>query len=395
MIKSFKYRIYPTKDQEQKLIDTLTTCRFLYNNSLSERIEKYKENKEHVNYTKQANALAEGKNKYQILVHSQVLQETLKRLDKSFQNFFRRIKERKVKAGFPRFKSEDRFNSFCYPQSGFRITNDCKKIRLSKIGDIKIKYSREIPSKPKTCIVKRDIEQWYVVLTSEVEKKVKSSHNLKVVGIDVGITNFCTLSDGTVIENPRTLKKSEEKLSKEQRILSKRVKGSKNRYKQRIIVSKVHRKIRNQRSDFLHKVSTDLVKKYDTIIFEDLNIKGMLKNHKLAKHISDCSWSKLIELTSHKAEEAGSEVSKVSARNTSQTCSGCGKLVPKTLADRIHICPFCGLVMDRDLNASVNIRNRAGTARIHAHGDNVRLNEVSKDNLLSSCRRSENPHLAV
>jgi putative transposase len=372
MIKSYKYRLYPTSKQEKVLISTLTTCRFLYNNSLAERIDKYKEDKISVSYVDQANNLSENKNDYQKRVHSQVLQETLKRLEKSFKNFFRRVKNHDKKVGFPRFKSDNRFNSFCFPQSGFRLTNDNKRIELSKIGDIKIKYHRELSSEPKTCIIMRDIDQWFVILTCEEDRKdIERSQNQQV-GIDVGIKTFLTLSNGETVDNPRTLIKSGERLEREQRILSKRVKGSENRAKQRIIVARRHRKIRNQRSDFLHKISTELVEKYGIIVFENLNIKGMVKNHKLAKHISDASWNKLIQMTSYKAEYAGCEVVLVDPRNTSQNCSACGKKVSKTLRERTHICPHCGLVMDRDLNASINIKNRAGTAQIDACGECVR-----------------------
>lgn len=390
MIKSFKYRIYPTPKQERKLLQTLTTCRFLYNNALSERITKYKEDKESISYVQQANNLKENKNKYQQKVHSQVLQETLKRLDKSFSNFFRRVKNGESKVGFPRFKSDNRYNSFCYPQSGFGISKNEKRIKLSKIGEVKLKYSREV-NNPKTCIVVRDGDQWFVVLTSEVEKKQEVNYNDKEVGIDVGISNYITFSDGKIADNPRILKSFEKKLSIEQRRLSRKQKGSNNRKKQKLKVIRVHRKIRNVRNDFLHKLSTNLVKDYGKIVFEDLNIKGMLKNHKLAKHISDCSWHKLIEMTRYKAEEAGCEFVLVNAKNTSQICSNCGSIEKKTLSDRVHKCSVCGLEMDRDHNAAINILSRAGTARINASGDIVRPSLDSLNQNLAVSLNEESP----
>lgn len=354
-MKAYKYRIYPTPKQKQIMLNTLTTCRYLYNDALAERIEKYKQDKTSVSYVDQANTLGDNKNEYQKQVHSQVLQDVLKRLDRSFKNFFDGLKKKKH-VGFPRFKPDQRFSSFCYPQSGFRLTNDCRRIRLSKIGDVRLKYSRPVKGQIKTCRIIRDIDQWFVVLTCDTQIDIKKTDISKpTIGIDVGIKSLATLSDGTVIDNPRTLVNSQKKLSRTQRWLSRKVKGSNNRNKQRIEVAKVHRKIRRQREDFLHKLSTQLVQKYGCIVFEDLNISGMLKNHCLAKHIADASWNKLIQLTTYKAECAGGSVKLVNPRYTSQNCSRCGERVPKTLADRTHVCPKCGLIMDRDKNAAINI----------------------------------------
>ena len=372
-IRSFKYRLYPTKKQEHSLQQTLTTCRFLYNNALEERIAIYKNTQQSLSYVDQTNALKQHKNDWQKQVHSQVLQSTLKRLDTSFSNFFRRIKQQKagkrIKSGFPRFKADQRYNSFCYPQSGFRITNNNKRIVLSKIGDVRLKYSRTTEGNIKTCRVVRDVDQWFVVLTCEQEVPEPQKSTNPTVGVDVGIKTFAFLSNGESYDNPRHTLRSQDKLAKVQRRHSRRVLGSKNRDRQRIEVCKVHRSIRNQRDDFLHKLSRELVEKYGCIVFEKLNIRGMVRNHKLAKHISDCSWGKLIEYTTYKAEEAGVEVRLVNTRNTTQMCSGCGEIVPKTLEIRIHDCPHCGLVEDRDLNASKNIRDRVGTTRINAFGD--------------------------
>lgn len=370
---SLKYRIYPNQEQQSRLEATLTTCRYLYNNALAERIDRYKADKVSVSYVDQANHLSKNKNEYQKNVHSQVLQDTLKRLDKSFKRFFDGLKQG-VGVGFPRFKADNRFRSFRYPQSGFKVVNDGTHIRLSKIGDVKLKLSRAIEGNVKTCIVVKDVDQWFVVLTCEQEKLEATQTVKPSVGIDVGIEKLATLSDGSIVDNPRTLVKTQSKLAKAQRNLSKKKKGSKNRAKQRLKVAKLHRKIRRQRDDFLHKTSTHLAKTYGEIVFEDLNVKGMLKNHCLAKHISDASWKKLIQLTTYKAENAGGRVVRVDAKYTSQNCSGCGERVSKTLADRIHCCPHCGLVMDRDLNAAINIKNRAGSVLIHAQGDSVRPN---------------------
>jgi putative transposase len=277
-------------------------------------------------------------------------------LDKAYKNFFKRVKTKGIKAGFPRFRSRSRFDSFCYPQGGFKFVNG--KLRLGKIGDIKLKLHREFEGKVKTCTIKKDIDRWYACFSVEVENEILLKTG-REIGVDVGINNFAVLSDGNIIENPKFLKKSEKRLRRRQRKLSSKQKGSQNRNKQRVIVAKQHRKIREQRKDFQHKESRKIVNNYDLIVFEDLRILNMMKNHKLAKSISDASWSQFINFVSYKAEYAGKEIKFVYPRNTSIICSGCGEKVPKTLADRIHCCSHCGLEIDRDLNASINILRKS------------------------------------
>lgn len=392
MIKAFKYRLNPTKGQERLLNQTLTTCRFLYNNSLAERIDKYKEDKISIKYVDQANALSKNKNEWQVQVHSQVLQNTLKRLDKTFKRFFEGLKKKR-KVGYPRFKPEQRYRSFCYPQSGFRLTDENRRISLSKIGDVKIKYSRPIQGCIKTCSVVKDVDQWFVVLTCDISVQEPKQSQNPSIGIDVGIKSFATLSNGSVIDNPRILLSSQNKLARAQIKLSQKTKGSNNRVKQRTRVAKVHRKIKRQRDDFLHKVSTSLVTEYGHIVLEKLNISGMLKNHKLAKHIADVSWSRFATMIEYKAERAGVRFEQVDPKNTSQNCSGCGKKVSKTLAERTHCCPYCGLVMDRDENAAVNILNksRVGTTRSYASGHCVRPVNSLKEQLVGCGGRKKNP----
>ena len=361
MQRAYRYRIYPTKGQESTLTEWLNTCRILYNLSLSERKEAYKRDKSSINYYDQANALKEGKrgNGYLNAVHSQVLQEVLKRLDKAFQNFFRRVK-RGEKPGYPRFKAEDRFNSFTFPQSGFKI--EAGKLVLSKIGAIKLVQHREIPAEGiiKTCAIKRAVDQWYVSFTIELpDVETEMPIGIKTaVGIDLGLTDMATLSTGEKIDNPKWLRGSEKKLAKEQRRLARKKRGSSNRKKQKAIVGMVHRKIRNQQNDFHHKISNGLVADYDLIVFEDLLVRNMVKNKYLAKSISDAGWNELVSFVSYKAEEAGKMVELVNPNGTSQLCSGCGAEVRKSLAVRTHRCPHCGLVMDRDENAAINILNR-------------------------------------
>ena len=313
-----------------------------------------------MNYYDQATALKVAKkdNKWLQKVHSQVLQDVLKRLDKAFQNFFRRVKAGE-KLGYPRFKGRDRYDSFTFPQTGYKIEDG--QIVLSKIGAIKLKQHRAIPEEAiiKTCAIKRDVDHWYVTFVVELQDAIREKKEIKsAVGIDVGLSEIATLSTGEKIPNPRWLRTSEKKLAKEQRKLSKKQKGSANRRKQKIEVAKVHRTIRNQRKDFHHKLSRELVNQYDLIVFEDLKIKNMMKNHYLAKSISDAGWDELVNFTSYKAEWAGRFAEQVNPNGTTIECYMCGEAVPKTLSTRVHRCPKCGDVRDRDWNAALNIRRR-------------------------------------
>lgn len=359
MLRTFKYRIYPTKEQIKKINETLYLCRYLYNNALEQRITAYQKYGFSLSYNKQAKELPKVK---QVLpdykeVHSQVLQDALKRLDKAFQNFFRRLKTNE-KPGFPRFQGRNRYNSFTYPQSGFVIEGD--KLRLSKIGTIRINLHRKLVGELKTCTVVRKNDKYYVALVCEVEKPQVTLTN-KVVGIDLGVSHLAITSDGEFFDNPKHLRKSEKQLKRLQRIVSKRKKGSNRRRKAVQLLARKHEQIANQRKDTNHKVSRQLVDNYDLIAFEDLNIKGMVKNKHLAKSIHEVSWNQLINFTTYKAENAGKEVKLVNPHNTSQECSNCGVIVKKTLAEREHICD-CGYVAHRDINASINILNRGLSA---------------------------------
>ena len=353
IIRTYKFRIYPSKSLKEKLESTLDTCRHLYNTALEQRKTAYKRCQVSLNYYDQAKELKDLELKH---IHSQVLQDVLKRADRSFQNFFRRIKQGEEKPGYPRYKSYNRYNSFTYPQSGFSL--DKNKIKLSKIGNIKAKLHRQIQGTIKTCTITREINNWYVCFSCEVEHTPLPKTN-KTIGVDMGLEKFVSLSNGEHISNPRYLRQSETELKHEQRKLSRKKKGSNSRQKQREIVAKLHKKIYNQRNDFLHKESRKLVNAYDLIVFEDLKIKNMVKNTRLSKSISDACWGRFIELTTYKAESAGREVRFVNPKSTSQKCSSCGQIVKKSLSARVHRCT-CGLTLDRDTNAAINIL-RLGT----------------------------------
>ena len=372
-MRSYKYRLYPNRTQETVLISTLETCRRLYNDALAERRDTWKDEQRCVTYREQQDTLPGNKNEYQQQVHSQVLQDVLRRLRKAFDAFFRRVKNSET-PGYPRFKGKGRYESFTYPQSGFSLSEDGRHITLSKIGTIRIKLHRPLEGRVKTCTVKRDVDQWYAVFSCEVEAGPRMNTNPSV-GIDVGLEKFATLSDSTAIENPRFLRKSERKIKRAQRLVSRRKKGSNRRRKAKSVLARTHRRVRNQRRDFAHKLSRQLADSYSTITFERLNIMNMVKNHHLAKSIVDASWNQLIQYTTYKAEEAGGKVLLVDPKNTSQMCSRCGMLVKKDLSVRVHSCWNCGLTIDRDLNAAINILDRSGWGPPDAP---VELETVSK-----------------
>jgi putative transposase len=362
MKRAYQFRIYPNKNQEVKLNRTLDTCRHLYNNALEKRRKLAELNKlkrefqvfpwgkpEWISYEDQANELAATKTPEQKMVYSQALQNVLKRLDRSFENLFKGF-------GYPRFKGRRRCRTFTYPQSGFEIKDG--KLNLSKIGSMRIFQHREIEGAVKTCTIKKDVDQWYAVFTVEIDHEIKKIPISTKIGIDVGLSSLLTLSTGEKISPPECLRKSEKKLMKEQIRLSRKKKGSTNRKKQVIHVARVHRKIRNQRKDFAHKISRRLANNYDLIAFENLNIRGVVHNHHLAKSILDAGWYQLQTLTAYKAEYAGKCVRFCNANGTSQTCNVCGNPEKLTLKDRVFQCSVCGNIEDRDVNASINIKNR-------------------------------------
>ena len=356
MHKSFKYRIYPTKSQRSRMERTLDLCRWVYNQTLAYRKNAWEQDNKPVSKFETYNKLPGWKvEKPELIeVHSQVLQNVQERVDLAFKAFFRRVKSGE-KPGYPRFKGKGRYDSFTYPQSGFKLLSG--KLRLSKIGDIKIKLHRPIEGKIKRLTVRRSSTgKWFACFSVEIDDPPKPPwKDGSMVGIDVGLESFATLSNGEKIDNPRFFRSEEKALAKAQKRLSKCEKGTPERRKALKVVQRIHERIANRRYDFAHQISNQLVSKYGLIAFEDLSITNMLKNHNLAKSISDAAWRMLVTITSYKAESAGSIVVLVDPRNTSQLCSRCGLKVNKSLSDRVHECPQCGLVMDRDENAAINI----------------------------------------
>ena len=355
MLKVFHYRLYPTKAQKKELNKTLELCRWTYNETLAIRKNAWEYEQKRISYYDSKKMIPIWKKDKPELkeVHSQVLQEVVKRVDLAFQAFFRRVKSGE-KPGYPRFKGYGRYDSITYTQSGFSL--DFNMLSLSKIGDIKIKLHRPVEGEIKRLNVRKmPTGKWFASFLVETELPLILQKTGLSIGVDVGISSFLTLSDGQHVPNPRFFVNEEKNLAKAQRKLSKAEKGTALRKKALKVVQHVHERITNKRNDFAQKVSLNLVKAYDLITFEDLNIKGMIQNHCLAKHIADVAWNQLITLTTYKAEWAGKRVELVNPYNTSQMCSGCGQIVQKDLSERTHSCPFCGLIIDRDHNAAINI----------------------------------------
>jgi putative transposase len=323
------------------LESTLSSCQELYNAALQERRDAYRLERKSVRYVEQANQLPAIKKIREDIagVHSQVLQDVLKRVEKAFDGFFRRVKT-KQKAGFPRFRSRQRYDSFTYAQSGFALTDD--KLRLSKIGSLRIKLHRPLTGKVKTLTITRSATgKWYACFSVEIEAQPLPTSD-RTIGIDVGLSAFATLSTGEQVANPRFFRTDKKALACAQRQRKKKA------------ARRIHERIKFRRNNFAHQLSHALVSLYGAIFFEKLNVRGMVKNHCLALSIQDAAWNQLIQYTTYKAECAGREVRTVDPRGTSQRCSACGAVVIKDLSQRIHDCS-CGLRLDRDHNAALNI----------------------------------------
>jgi putative transposase len=352
--KSYQFSLRPTKKQAKALQAWLDECRWLYNELLSQRKLAYEELDLSLSKYEQSMLLPLMKEERPSLngVHSQVLQNVVDRLDKAFQAFFKRCKTGE-KPGFPRWRGSHRYDSFCYPQSGFTLMGN--ELKLSKIGTVRIKMHRPIEGEIKTCTLRRTASgNWLVSFSCEVKTKPKAV-NQKAVGIDVGLECFATFSNEDKIANPQFFKKDEKALIKAQRKLSKLEKGTQERKKQRKVVAKIHEKIRNQRRDFCHKESRKIIDQYQYICVEDLNIKKMIEVSPFAKSIADASWNQFLQFLSYKAEEAGRKIEFVDPAYTTQDCYKCGYREKKTLSQRELHCQHCGYSASRDFNAAQNI----------------------------------------
>ncbi len=354
--KTYKFKLKPTVEQERVLDRMLMLCRHVYNAAIEERREAYRMRGISVNYYQQKAELPDIKEAMPEYgeVHSQVLQDVVLRVDRAFQAFFRRMKAGE-KPGYPRFQGRNRYNSLTYSQFGSGATVDNGFLVLSKIGRVALRWSRPVEGEPKTVTISREADGWYAGFSCANVRVEQLARTGQETGVDLGLESFATLSDGTMIHNPRCYRNAERRFKIAQRKVARRKKGSQRRKKAVKLLAKAHQTVRPQRQDFQHKVALKLVHLYDTIYCEDLQVANMVKNHHLAKSIADAGWSGFLTILTFKAECAGKRVIVVDPAYTSQTCSGCGAVVKKGLSVRWHACPDCGMSLHRDHNAALNI----------------------------------------
>lgn len=352
MRKSFKYRLFTNRTQEIKLSKLLDSARFLYNCALEHRIVCWNQWQKSINYYDQSYTLKEIRkfDKDIAKLNHTASKDILRRLDYAFKSFFRRIKSGD-KPGFPRFKGKNRFNSITFPVYGDGIKLKNGKLYIQNVGNVRIKLHRDIEGKIKTVSIKRQNGHFYASFScDEVLPKMLELSNDEI-GIDVGIKSFATFSNGEIIDNPKHLKSNQKKLKDlHQKYSKKRTNEARKK------LTRLYNKISNQRKDFLHKLSRNIVNRFGFIFIEDIKPKKIFrgKYKTLNKYVSDVAWSMFFDMLSYKAEEAGRKLIKVNPKNTTQQCSACGNIVIKDLSIRIHECS-CGLSINRDHNAALNI----------------------------------------
>lgn len=388
--KTFEYRIRPNKKFIAGCERALDDARFVYNCALEQRIRAYEASGQTISFYEQSRQLTEARNQLpEIKACLRTIQsDALERLDFAFDAFFRRLKKG-AKPGFPRFKARDRYHTFSQKiekQRACPLKGD--KLTVPGVGSCRIRMSRPLEGTVKQLRITRRADGWYALLVCDIPKPEALPKTGQSVGVDVGITSFATLSTGEEVENPRHLKQAEDQLTREQRRLSRKKKGSQNWKKARQKVALRHLKTQRARKHFHHEVSRSLVNRFDRIAVEDLNIRGMVKNHHLAKAISDVAWGQFFEITRNKAENAGRAFEKVNPRYTSQICSRCGHKQKMPLAIRVYECEQCGLVIGRDHNAAITIDIRASGPELNACGERPRSEKQERDGRPQSKPRS-------
>lgn len=349
MQRCYKFRIYPSKEQQIELNKHLWVSKELWNSLLQKEKELYNTEKKFYSKT-QLQKMAKGTPLY-----SQAAQAVCHRLHAAI---FKMAKDRKQgrHTGFPRFRNFQRMRSLYYPQFGFKL-ND--KLQVFPFGEIPIKQHRQINGKIKTLTIKKSPSgKWFAIFCAEIPVPIQKQHNGSKIGIDLGLLSFATLSNGEKIPNNHFLKKYEQRLAYLQRVFSRKAKGSKNCNKARLKVARMHEKIANARLDFMHKAANYILSNYSLVALEKLHVQKMAMQ-KYGKSIYDAGWSIFTNILCYKAEEAGSKVVFADPQNTSKECSRCGKIVEKSLHERTHACSFCGFSLDRDINAAINILKRA------------------------------------
>ncbi len=360
MRKTFKYRLCPTKQQQRLLAQQLEECCWLYNHLLAERRDAWEQRQETVRLYDQHATLPALKAQRPSLsgVQSQVLQNVAVRIDLAFHAFFRRVREGAKEPGYPRFRGQGRYDSLTFPQVpvGCKLDVETKRLRVMHVGHVKVIVHRPLEGTPKTATIRRSSTgKWYVSFACECADPSPLPLAGQQAGIDVGLKTFATLSTGQEIANPHFFRQEEQALAKAQRRLSKEEKGTPERAERCKVVAHVYERTAWRRSDFAHQHSRRIVNQFDVIAVEDLAVNRMTHTQCLAKSIHDAAWSQFTDLIAYKAAWAGRRFVAVNPAYTSQDCSQCGHRQLLSLSDRIYTCSCCGVVLDRDLNASLNI----------------------------------------
>lgn len=358
MIKAYKYRLYPTAEQATFFEKSFGCCRYVYNWALQRRIETYQNRGERLSYVTIAKELTNLKKQedtsWLCEVSIQSLQSSIRNMDSAFTRFFRE------KKGFPKFKSKKRNkNSFQFVQQVY-VDFESKRIQMPKVGKVKFACDRTFVGKIGTCTVsKSPTNKYYISITVDDGEPMPEKPTIDFntsVGVDVGIKDFAVLSNGQVFENPKFIEKAEKRLKVLQRRLAKKQKGSKRRERAKLAVAKQHERIRNKRTNFIHQVSSKIVRENQTIVVEDLNVDGMLKNHCLAKSISSVAWSEFFRQLQYKCDWYGKNLVRIGRFEPSSKMCLCGNVYKDLkLSQRRWVCPSCGRDNDRDLLAAVNI----------------------------------------
>ena len=396
--RAYRYRLYPDSERQKEIDEQIELARLLYNKLLEKARNEYQKTKSFEIKKATFNRLlkeAISENKEYNRLYSQTRQNVFVRLQKAYQNFFRRVRERKqgkkVKAGFPRFKAKGRYSSLTYPQFGFSLNKMI--LRVTKIGGIKIELHRPIEGTTKTLTLKKEAGQYYAAFSTVDELEPPKVRDIHPVGIDVGLETFVTLSDGIKMQKPNFARKAEKRLSHWQRVIAKTQKDSRRREKARLKLEREWQHVNNQTDDFIQKTTTGLVENYTSFAVEDLRIQNMLQNHRLSRSIGNAVWNRFVQVLSYKAEEAGMRVIKIDPKGTSQTCNECGAPNSLTLSDRVFTCRECEYSGDRDINAAKNILNRAtaGHAGSHARGD-LTSTHSARDGRVESLNREHTPY---
>ena len=386
LVRAYKFRIYPDATRQTKIDERLILAQQFYNKILEKSIVSYQNGKAKVSmaqFNRFVKRIIQEDKRY-LKLYSQTRCEIEFKLLKAYQNFFRRIKEGNRKAGFPRFRSRDRYKSLTYPQdNGSFSLEKIKKVdrlRVSRIGTMKIEFHRPIEGKIKTLSIKREAGKYYAIFTTSTETAIPKVNDTAPVGIDMGLNTFAMLSDFTKIEKPKFARKKERKIAHWQRVIAKRQKRDKytrNRRRAVINLQDAWNDVNNQNNDFMQKATTNLVDsgEYTSFKMEALQPQNMMKNHNLARSIGEASWSKFRQILSYKAESAGCVVVGINPKYTTMTCSSCGNIQKVPISQRTFVCEKCGIKKNRNINASINVLNRAtteGHSGSQACGDDIR-----------------------